>query len=184
MTHFESKLKFNFSEKDWSFLLKLDETKDFRKANRAIPGTKGVDFVGIYEEDSLVLIEVKNFRQHRIENKAKTEGRDGLLWLEIAQKIRDSFSVIVGGARNSTNKRIYWRNYLDFIRDEKKAVHLVLWLEQSLPPAQPKAQKKRGRSNTDLKRNLKKSLRWLSSKVDIASIENNPFPNSLTVNFQ
>jgi len=59
MTEFqESGLTFQFNE-DW-VVNKYDEHRYFRRL--AGEGLKGVDFLGIYKKEELVLIEVKNYR--------------------------------------------------------------------------------------------------------------------------
>ncbi|MEZ4930548.1 MAG: hypothetical protein R2788_00215 [Saprospiraceae bacterium] len=182
MTYSESELQFEFDDQQWGNLLEFDKTKDFQNAQEALPSTKGVDFIGINKEDALVFIEVKNFRGHRIENKPRIEDGEDPLWMEVAQKMRDSISVIVGGSRNSTHQKETWTAYFDYLKSEEKTLHFVLWLEQDLPPTNFKAKKKWDRNEYSLRKRLKNSLRWLSSKVDIASMDNNPFPTSLNVN--
>ena len=61
----EGFLDFNFGVR-WG-VFKLDEHHDYRKRMEKVNETKAVDFVGILDEQELYLIEVKDFRQHRIE---------------------------------------------------------------------------------------------------------------------
>jgi hypothetical protein len=68
--------------------------------------------------------------------------------------------------------------------NESKLIHFVLWLEQDLPPNNPAAKRKWEKNEVDNRRHLKRCLRWLTSKVDIASMQNNPFPDSLAVTCQ
>jgi len=181
MTYTESELQFEFDDQQWDKLLAFDKTKDFQNAQESLPSTKGVDFIGINEGSALVFIEVKNFCGHRIENKPRIEKGEDPLWLEVAQKMRDAMSVIIGGTRNSTHQKEIWTTYFDYLKSESKSLHFILWFEQDLPLSNFKAKKKWDRNEYSLRKRLKKSLRWLSSKVDIASINNNPFPESLTV---
>jgi hypothetical protein len=183
MRYSESDLLFDFNENFWTALTKFDETKAFQNAQEAIPGTKGIDFVGIKENQSLVLFEIKNFRGYRIQNKPRIEAGEDPLWLKVAQKMRDSIAVTVGAARQSTNNLEDWKTYMEFLKNENKIIHFVLWLEEDLPPQSFKAKKKWEKQETFLRRRLKESLRWLSARVDVASISNNPFENSLTVNY-
>ncbi|MCF8245385.1 MAG: hypothetical protein K9J37_06260 [Saprospiraceae bacterium] len=180
----ESGLLFEFSDAHWSQLLFFDKTKDFQNAQEALPGTKGVDFTGILTDSALVFMEVKNFRGYRIENKPRIENGEDPLWLEVAQKMRDAVAVTIGGARNSAHLKDTWSSYLEYLRNENKAVQFILWLEQDLPPVEYKAKRKWEKTEIDLRRDLKRSLRWLTTKVDVASIQNNPFPQALTVTFQ
>ena len=63
----EGVLAFEFGER-WK-IFKLDEHSDYRERIGKIEGTKAVDFLGILDERELYLIEIKDFRQHRIETK-------------------------------------------------------------------------------------------------------------------
>lgn len=180
----ESGLLFEFSEAAWSNLLEFDKTKDFQNAKDALRGTKGVDFTGVLNNETLVFMEVKNFRGYRIENKPRLENGDDHIWLEAAQKMRDSVSVVVGSARNSTHSKTDWQRYTEFLSNEKKAIRFVLWVEQDMPPQKFKANRKWDRHEVDNRRDLKRCLGWLTKKVDIACIEDNPFPDALTVTYQ
>jgi len=82
-------------------LLKWDESTYFRQGigklcgeleGRA-EGTKAVDVVALFAERQLYLIELKDFRGHRIENK---ERQIRELPLEIALKVRDTLAGLVG----------------------------------------------------------------------------------------
>lgn len=183
MIYSESDLQFEFDDQKWEDLIKFDETRDFKNTQEALPGTKGVDFVGISNRRTLVFLEIKNFRGHRIQNKPRIENDEDPLWMEVSHKMRDALSVVIGGARNSTNQKDVWVKYLNYLRNENKPLHLILWLEQDLPPSDYTAKKKWDRNEYTLRKRLKKGLRWLSPKVDIASINNNPFSDSLTVSY-
>ncbi len=179
----ESDLIFEFSDAAWSDVLEFDKTTDYQNAKNALPGTKGVDFTGILGNEALVFIEAKNFRGHRIKSKPRVENGEDPIWLEAAQKMRDSVSVVVGSARNSTHLKAVWQNYLEYLGYEHKFIHFVLWLEQDLPPNNAVAKRKWEKNEIDNRRHLKRCLRWLTNKVDIASIQNNPFPDSLTITY-
>jgi len=179
----EKDLQFDFDETQWSCLLKFDGTKDYEKAKNSLPKTKGVDFTGIFRNQSLVLIEVKDFRGHRIINKPRLAGGTNPLWLEIAQKNKNTIAIIVGAARNSTHEKEAWQSYLNILKNEDKSLHLILWLEQDFPPNTPKANQKKEREENLLRRNLKRSLRWLTSKVQVCNISTNPFSNALSIGY-
>lgn len=179
----ESDLVFAFSDAAWSDVLEFDKTKDYQNAKHALPGTKGIDFTGVLGNQALVFIEAKNFRGHRIESKPRVENGEDPIWLEAAQKMRDSVSVVVGSARNSTHSKAVWQRYLAYFGEERKYIHFVLWLEQDLPPNNGAAKRKWEKNEVDNRRSLKKCLRWLTHKVDIASIQNNPFEGKLEVSY-
>jgi hypothetical protein len=68
VTHPESRLEFTFSD-DWR-VIKWDDHPAFKNGLCKAGDTKSVDFVGVFI-DAPWLIEVKNFRQYRIENKER-----------------------------------------------------------------------------------------------------------------
>jgi len=61
----EGDLAFDFGDR-WR-VFKLDEHRDYRERVGKLEGTKAVDFLGVLDERELYLIEVKDFRGHRIE---------------------------------------------------------------------------------------------------------------------
>jgi hypothetical protein len=141
----EGDLVFEFGEK-WQ-VFKLDEHRDYRERIAKIDETKAVDFVGIFNHEILYLIEVKDFRGHRIENidrlfKAKLPSCQlvngecqldkGNLWLpiELAQKVRDSIACIIGNSHTSSEAQT-WQPYAKLICNQK--IKVILWLEQDLP---------------------------------------------------
>ncbi|MBK9014261.1 MAG: hypothetical protein IPM82_09265 [Saprospiraceae bacterium] len=120
MTFDEEKLRFDFLESKWASVLPFDKTAFIKKAKDAIEPTKAVDFLGIFQANTLIFIEVKDFRGHRIETKPRVEGREDPLWLEVSKKVRDSIPVIVGAARNSSTDANAWKTYSRFLHDEKR----------------------------------------------------------------
>lgn len=180
----EEKLRFDFSESKWASVLHFDKTTFYQKAKNAIDPTKAVDFLGIYQKSTLVFVEVKDFRGHRIETKPRVEGKEDPLWLEVSKKVRDSIPVIVGAARNSSTDTDVWKTCSRFLHDGKKVIHIVLWLEHDLPPNTFKSRKNWQMDELYQLRKMKKSLEWLTTKIEVACIEENPFPGALTVTYQ
>ena len=66
-------------------------------------------FLGIWNKSELYLIEVKDFRHHRIETRDRL--LKGELAAEVAQKVRDSLSCIIGAYRTSENPD-HWKPYM------------------------------------------------------------------------
>jgi hypothetical protein len=97
----EEYLEFNFSE-DW-YVMKFDDQPEYvclakNGGQRQLPGIKGVDFAGILNE-TLYLIEAKDFRDHRIENRERLES--GELAIELGKKVHSSVACIIGFWRTS-----------------------------------------------------------------------------------
>ena len=55
----EAKLRFVFDD-SWS-VIKYDDHRDYRERISRLDGTKAVDFVAVYANEMLYLIEVKDF---------------------------------------------------------------------------------------------------------------------------
>jgi len=132
----EGRLRFDFSDK-WH-VIKYDATSFYKKLAHDLPETKGVDIVA-FSGDELVLIEVKDVRNYRIENKKRIESHK--LVLEAAQKFRDSLAGIVAANRREVEE-------LKPIRPELAAlpstrVVMVLHLEESFSQSKLQTPEKR-----------------------------------------
>jgi hypothetical protein len=180
----ESRMIFDFSATSWSYLMQYDKETDFDKIKNAISGTKAVDFIGVLHQNTLCIIEVKNFRGSRIENKPRVENGDDSLDLEVALKVRDTCAGIVGAAKNSTHRQDFWQTYLSFFQRDEKRVEVILWLEEDKDPRPVSIQEKRKKSQGGtLNQNLKKRLKWLTPYVFVNSIAENNLSNALNVAF-
>ncbi len=147
----ESRLDFLFGKK-WSNLIQLDTHIDYKKI--PINNTKAVDFLGIYNANNLIFIEVKNFTYHRIENKSRLLNKAEDLATEVAQKVRDSISCIIGGSRNSTNDKQLWESVSSYLLN--KNIIIILWLEEN-----QNLQKQSFRIY-DYQKKLQSKLKWLT----------------------
>ncbi len=112
----ESHLRFEFGE-EWTLVEQYDEHADFDEIKDAVSETKGVDFVGILQNEALYFFEVKNFRGHRISSKGRFREDDDPIWLEVAQKVRDTIAGIIGGNRMSLDaeEQLKWRKFSDYL---------------------------------------------------------------------
>jgi hypothetical protein len=100
----EGSITLNFP--DVSNAVKYDDTPFYQKQIKKLPETKAVDVVFKCNDHSIVLLELKDFRQHRIENKGRLKNTD--LAIEVAQKIRDTISGIWGARRRKDPIGIQW----------------------------------------------------------------------------
>lgn len=162
----EQNLLFTF-EDSWQ-VVKLDDHRAYRSGLGKLAGSKAVDFLGIHQ-NQLYFIEAKDFRGHRIENQQRL--RSGQLGTEIAQKVRDSVACIVAAHRQSGNSE--WQPFLKILRDQRKLVKVVVWLEHDLPADPYTRNKDRASIAT---KEFKKKLRWLTTTVLVANMADNPLP--------
>ena len=114
----EGSLTFDFADVDSA--TKYDDWSFYRNQfNSAFGGTKAVDLI-LVKNDKTVLIEVKDYRQHR---RTKTIE----LGDEVAQKVRDTLAGLVAAKcnANDANERRFARQAL-----AKQQLSVVLHLEQ------------------------------------------------------
>lgn len=162
--HVEGRLEFEFQEPPWQ-ARKWDDTPSYRNHIGKLTGTKATDFVA-WRDSNVLFIEVKDFRGHRIENKARLS--DGELALEVAQKVRDTLAGIIG-AHRMAGDGADWTVPVGSTANVKHGVQVVLWLEQDAPPKAPRGTLDRTRNT--LEQLLKQQLRWLTTKVLVTSLE-------------
>src|SRR6185312_4258733 len=122
----EGRLRFIFGDV-WQ-IDKYDECTFYRKRICALDEAKAVDFAGIGPGPAVYLIEVKDFRNHRIENKPKFKNQD--LVLAVASKVRDSVAGLIALRRNhpGPNPDAFCRA-AEEIADPRKTIKIILWLE-------------------------------------------------------
>ena len=172
----EGSLAFDFDD-EWR-ILKLDEHRDYRQQiERLVEGTKAVDFLGILNERELYLIEVKDFRGHRIETRDRL--LKGELPIEVAQKVRDSLACIIGAFRTSSEPE-FWQPYAMLLCNRDSTIKIALWLENDLPPPHPRLRQK---ARASISSNVfKQKLTWLTSRVLVCGSDKQDLPNVVVSN--
>lgn len=166
----ESGLEFRFDD-NWE-VYQLDKEADYReKINRQISETKSVDFIGFnHMRNILLFVEVKSFRGYgNRTNIQRLTGENDDITVEVAQKVRDSLAVIIGGARNSTNLPDTWKKYVDHI-SQKKNLKVIAWVELDVSTENFLD---RAKANMNVRKQaLRKRLTWLTSDVQILNTKN------------
>lgn len=168
-TCYVENLRFKFDDA-WT-VVKYDETVEYERI-RDQTEAKGVDFVGLTAAGNsrfvIHLIEVKDFRGHRIENAPRI--RAGKLVLEVAQKVRDTVAGVIGACRTSDEAQ-HWRHFARALRRGRDEVRVVLWLEQDRPHSRGDVSGQHHRRKRDknglsvLTALLKRRLRWLTVRT-------------------
>lgn len=164
----EGSLEFDFDD-SWN-VFKFDEHPYYRDQMEKLDETKATDLLGIFD-DQLFLIEVKDFRGHRIENRDRI--LKGELCIEIAQKVRDSLACIVGAYRNSHDSE-HWKPFAKLLCNPEKRVKVVVWLETDSPSHL--RQRQRFGASVSMNR-FKQKLKWLTSRVLVCSISGTGLPD-------
>lgn len=157
----EDNLEFNFGDA-WQ-VVKYDATTTYREGigrlqgvlDQGTPdakseGTKATDIVGLHPDFGLLLMEIKDFRKHRIENKKRVNGE---VALEVALKTRDTVAGLVGAWRWNKPEAVYGRSLKPTV-----PVKVVLWIESD-ETNDKKAWSERLRA---LGEDMDRKLRWLS----------------------
>ncbi|WP_341301278.1 DUF6661 family protein [Lysinibacillus sp. FSL H8-0500] len=162
----ESNMNFEFPED--IKVIKLDDTTFYREHFMKLPSSKSIDFL-IEDNNNFLLIEVKNFKlalkNKDTKNRFQTGNKDSLS-LEVAMKVRDSISCILGATRTSQENEISsYKNIL------KHNINLKVILLLIPPPFYTE------RENIAIKMalqvDLKKKLKWLNAKIHI--LDDNDF---------
>lgn len=173
----ESGIRFVFDDNQWN-VLQLDKETDYKKIADTLPETKAIDFLGIHNHNAIYLFEVKSFRGHGSEESVRARLKNAAddLTTEIGQKVRDSLACLLAGARNSTNKDEVWKTYCRKIMSGEVEVGVIAWIEEDVSTSVLTA---RAKLKMSVRRdNLRKKLRWLSTKVEILNARN--YNNSVT----
>jgi hypothetical protein len=127
-------------------------------------GTKAVDFVGVLDNEVLYLLEVKDFRGHRIENQKRQESE---LALEIGLKVRDTLAGLTAAVAAGTPEP-WIKDCLRVILAQAHAPRIIAWIaEDAVTPSEPRS-KRKIREDVRLKQ-LKQRLSWVTRRVWVAS---------------
>ncbi len=156
-------MRFDFPV-EWS-VVKFDATRFYQNRVKKCHGTKAVDFLA-WTGDALFMIEAKDFRQYRIENKPRIASGD--LAREVAQKVRDTIAGLYGAFRWEIEEVQPF--YSKLLRKNHR-IHVVLLLEEDRP-ARVANDFKIKRSN--LLTILKSQLKFLNVRCSIHNREDLP----------
>lgn len=156
----EKRICFDFYDKRWEHVVKFDEHPDYKKIEK-LNNSKAVDFLSISNRD-ICFIEIKDFKNYRIENKPRLRQGGNELMTEVAIKVKDSLACIVAANRNSTNDRKMWSKAVDILSNINKNIIVILWLEQDKDKEWRKLNSKRLKLRKfDYKKTLEEKLSWL-----------------------
>lgn len=164
----EGALELEFGD-EWDVVLEWDKCRWYRDGIHRLGDCKAVDVLALSRvRRQLLMIELKDFRGHRIENKHRI--KDGELFVEVGHKVRDTVAGICGAARTGGDAAVA-RIAVDLAATTPLTV--VLWLEEDRHTQDaPAAHRKRGKTRLDaMRRELKERLRWLTGRVMICSRE-------------
>lgn len=182
----EGRLKFTFGD-EWK-AVQYDEHLCYRSGIEKLKGdlrnntgdtghhgTMALDIVA-RKTGTVLLMEVKDFRGHRIENKNRV-GEE--LALEVALKTRDTIAGLVGGLHVRDD------NDIDAMAKSLSAkgndIHVALWLEEDRRSPSPiERDRHKGRQLT-LAQELKKQCRWLTAKAFVYCLSQDQTITGITV---
>jgi hypothetical protein len=172
----EGHQRFAFDDQRWK-VVKYDEHPDYRNKIGRLPGTRAVDFVGLQDGANGVLywIEAKDFRGYRIQNRQRMSESE--IAIEFAEKVRDSIAGVVGAYRTAGGWDV-WQPFVRALWRRENHLHVVLWLEEDAIPAPAGRRANRATVQTD---EIKRQLRWLTTKVFVVSGTSGRCPDGLVV---
>jgi hypothetical protein len=174
MTAFtEGNLRFDFDHR-W-IVVKYDaDSGDYRKKMDTLEDTKAVDFVALCKRDDgeehLYWIEVKDYRTQRRPDQQR-------LAKIVAQKTRDSVAGVMGFYRTSGTPDI-WPPFVQALSRKRTTVKVLFWLEERPLPGPPKRRFNRAQVQAN---EIKRRLKWLTTKIVVASQRLGGVPDGLRV---
>ncbi|MCB1144531.1 MAG: hypothetical protein KDK54_19910 [Leptospiraceae bacterium] len=137
-------------------------------------GTKAVDILGL-NKSPLYIIEIKDFRGYRIQNKARIKNSE--LAFEFSLKVKDTITGLYGAFRKHSEELKVFHTYLFYNRNEPNPVRAILLMEEDMPENDFEA-KKRIALKKELVTKIEQQLGFLSLHISILSIsELNNLPN-------
>lgn len=198
----ESNLHFHFNE-NWQ-VQAFDKTKYYKALSGR--GFKGVDFIGILNQKTPVLIEAKNYERRSFSPKApdikNILGDNPRLVTQFIHKMEDSLYVVrviekvllrkwsyrfasfwerqFRSTYFYTKEWLFWKHLFELLDHESTTVHFVLWLRtESTYPDLDLSQILQLKQN--LRANIHTHFDDVRHKFYIANRENNPYEGSLEV---
>lgn len=155
--------RFVFGDR-WTVAFKYDDIEFYRKEAIKLQGevdglaqsAKAVDVVGLHQHTGLLLLEVKDFRGHRIANKGRLGDE---LATEVAAKARDTVAALVGAARKPVSE--FPSETLMAALGKNKPLSIILWLEDDTFRNTENAKVSLGVLN----QKLKTKLSWLNART-------------------
>jgi hypothetical protein len=160
----------------WSVAFKYDDSTFYRQGPERLKGdldersgsetksfpqsTRAVDVVGLHADVGLLLLEAKDFRGHRIENKHRMSGQ---VSLEVALKVRDTLAGLLGAASKAESE--FPSAFLVSALKPNQPLTVVLWLEDDTLSDEKKAKATLNQLNSL----LKEKLAWLNVRTLVQS---------------
>jgi hypothetical protein len=157
---------FDFND-DWRFVVAWDKHPVYRDGVRKVKEGKGVDFIGIHREKTLVFIEVKDFRPHRASG---GWDRKDPPWVEFQKKVVSSVAALVGAHRTGAYEADCAPLSSALINRNK--LKLVFWLDEPehsniLGPARDMRRRVGAGVRTQ---QVKRYVNWLDVRASSASL--------------
>jgi len=152
---------FTFEFPDTWSVVKYDDCKFYRKQFGQLQDVKGVDVLTIGNE--LFIIEAKDFRNFRIQNKGRIANQE--LALEIAKKIRDTVAALYGAHRHGNPDLAPYCHYL--FKQSRRPIKVIFLLEEDRPPTPHKSAKK---IRSDLLIKIKQGLGYLDVHCNLHTL--------------
>ena len=166
--------------------IKFDGTAYYQKYKNCMGGNKGVDIL-TYKNHELCFIEIKDFtgyesdpgniRRFKI-NSPECETID----CEIALKVKSTIAAIVGGyLADEANIKPFFDCLTDAV---KPSIKVIAFLEGDISRLVRKKSCARETAFKEIKRSIKKQLKWLNASVSIECCSYHPNTSLYTVTRQ
>ena len=146
--------------------IKYDDSKFYRSYVTKCHEAKAVDILAL-DKQPLYMVEIKDFRNFRIENKQRISNGD--LVNEFSKKIRDTIAGLYGSYRKNNLELEIYHKYLFYNPKDSKPVCAILLMEEDKPNNYE--EKNRKKIMKALKDKIEQQLRFLSLRIEIVNIQ-------------
>jgi hypothetical protein len=172
----EGELLFEFDEL-WEPITSWDKHPAYQNGIREMDKGRAVDFIGVYDDKFIYLIEVKDYRLHK---RKKVESP----LTEFELKVRNTVAGLVGSGR----REHYSSECLPYIeallKPQKFKLILIFWIEQPRFSGMPDAtRRKRLAAGAGIAmRQAKTRVKWLDARAfNVSQDDYKPWVPGLTI---
>ncbi len=167
--HFVEEDQYFCFNDSWTIVVPWDKHPAYVNGLRRVQEGKSVDFIGVWREKVLFLIEMKDYRRHR-GGRRTTKPEDPRVELEL--KVRSTVASLIGAYRSGLYDDACTPIVNTLLQQRKETIRIVLWLEQPTHAnilQKTAEQRRRAGANFSMQR-FKSYLKWLDARISFTSI--------------
>jgi hypothetical protein len=190
LTSEDGKLRFEFDTTRWTLIKAYDILHDVQKFSDS-----KVDFIGLLDNDKLVLIEVKNFRNRpytasdnlvkklQPDDQSKHDPKNQPVIKEVVDSVKDSLLFMALSPRYTVADTALWTQFQQLLIESKTKIFTIFCLETDADYLPKVDAKKLAVYKGLMMKRLKASLYNLCTDVFIVDSSNHMMPPALSIHY-